>query len=516
MGKKIHFNKVLKSPANHTSLRIGIIDLIARGPNKLFYDKVRNPSYGTIMPQVVAAWAEQMGHKVHFVIYTGFGDLFRELSFDIDIVFISAHTHAAFLAYSISNIYRKKNIVTVLGGHQARSYAEDASKYFDYVIGFTDKKLIHDLLQGFSRHPSKGVVLNSQQHPSVLPGVRERWKFIKQILDKTNFVKIIPMLGSIGCPYKCDFCIEANVAYQPMPDDQIREDLIFLQTQFKNPIIAWHDPNFGFHFDNIMNTIESARRSGTMRFIAESSLSLLSEPHLKRLQQNNFFAMLPGIESWFDFSKKSRVGKKFGLNKVKTMAEHVNLIKHYIPYVQANFVFGMDSDYGPLPFELTKKFFDLVPGVFPSWTMWTAFGNSVPRYSEFEREGRLLHLPYNMLNGQGLNIKPKNYSLIEFHDYLIDQWQHIFSPRAMWRRFNANKQWSVRWLQLIRSISVEKSNLIRLKKTRSLLTTDPAFRDYYSGKSTVLPGYFNNIIKEQLGSFYDFLPSEVINSLERR
>lgn len=39
-------------------------------------------------------------------------------------------------------------------------------------------------------------------------------------------------------------------------------------------------------------------------FIAESSLSLLSEPHLERLKRNGFKALLPGIESWFDLGNK--------------------------------------------------------------------------------------------------------------------------------------------------------------------------------------------------------------------
>jgi hypothetical protein len=38
---------------------------------------------------------------------------------------------------------------------------------------------------------------------------------------------------------------------------------------------------------------------GSIEFLAESSLSLLSEPHLVRMRTNGFKAILPGVESWY-------------------------------------------------------------------------------------------------------------------------------------------------------------------------------------------------------------------------
>jgi membrane protease subunit (stomatin/prohibitin family) len=44
-----------------------------------------NPVSASILLQLFGVWAEQMGHDVHFITYTGFEDLSRELSHDIDI-----------------------------------------------------------------------------------------------------------------------------------------------------------------------------------------------------------------------------------------------------------------------------------------------------------------------------------------------------------------------------------------------------------------------------------------------
>ena len=87
--------------------------------------------------------------------------------------------------------------------------------------------------------------------------------------------------------------------------------------------------------------------------------------------------MLPGIESWYDLGNKSKT-RRTGQDKVKQVSEHVNMILRYIPYVQTNFVLGLDCDKGPEPFELTKQFLDLSPGAFPAYSLLSAFGQAAP------------------------------------------------------------------------------------------------------------------------------------------
>jgi len=102
-----------------------------------------------------------------------------------------------------------------------------------------------------------------------------------------------------------------------MDFDLLREDLRFLRTQFRRPLVAWHDPNFGVQFANYLDMIEEAAPPGSIDFAAESSLSLLSEPHLKTLRRNGFKALLPGIESWFELGGKSKTGALQGMQKVR-------------------------------------------------------------------------------------------------------------------------------------------------------------------------------------------------------
>ena len=325
-------------------LRVGVIDLVSKGPTRALYARVMNANLASIMPQVVAAWCEAEGHEVTFTCYTGFENLAEQLPDGVDCVFIGAFTEAAFLAYALSNLFRSKGAVTVLGGPHARCYPEDARKYFDYVVGFTDRSVIREVLRDCSPHRPVGAHLDAKRQPATLPGVRERWKFIAQTLRKAPALKIVPMIASLGCPYTCSFCIDAAVPYQPLDFGGLSEDLRFLRRTMRRPRVAWHDPNFGVRFDDSLNAIDAAVPSGTVEFLAESSLSLLSEAHLKRLARSGFKALLPGVESWYELGNKSKTGQNKGLDKVRQVSEHVNMILRYVPYVQTNFVLGLDSD----------------------------------------------------------------------------------------------------------------------------------------------------------------------------
>lgn len=498
------------------SLRIGIIDLIARQPTRSIYARIVNPNYTSLMPQCVAVWAEELGHEVHYLTYTGFEDLYRGLPDEIDLLFVSTFTQNAYTAYSISNLYRRRNVVTVLGGPHARAYADDAKYHFDYVLGMTDKPLIQRLLEDLAPHREEGVLLAADRQPGELPGIRARWKFLQKNLAKTRVVHVVPMIGSLGCPYTCSFCIDSQIDYQPLPFDQIREDLDFLQRQPKPPTVAWYDPNFGIRFNDYLDLIEAVVPPGRMAFGGESSLSLLNEPNLKRLKKNNFIVMLPGIESWFDFNGKSRQQKNVGMDKVKAVAEQVNLLLQYVPYVQTNLIFGLDSDSGPLPFELTKRFIDLAPGVYPNFAFVTAFGNSAPLNHQYQSEGRVIDIPFSFLDGNsGLNVRPKNYSFVELYDLVIDLARYAFSPPRVWRRFRANKHPLPRWMNLLRALFSGKGAAGNYSVIRNQMASDPQFQRFYSGDSPRPPPYYQAEIRRRMGTFYRHLPGRVQDYLRQ-
>jgi len=494
-------------------LRIGVLDIVARAPTRALYARLMHANLASIMPQVIAVWCEEMGHEVRLECYTGFEDLQEILPRDIDVLFIGAFTQAAQLSYAISAMFRARGVVTVLGGPHARCYPQDAQKYFDYVLGFTDKETLREVLADPTHHQPLGIHLTANRQPPSLPGVRERWKFIEPILAKAPVLKIVPMLGSLGCPYTCSFCIDSTVTYQPLGLDQLREDLRFLLTKMRRPRVGWHDPNFGVRFTEQLDAIEESVRPGSIDFLAESSLTLLSEPHLKRMKRNGFKAILPGVESWYDMGNKANARSIRGLEKVNQVSAHVNLVMRYIPYVQTNFVLGLDSDQGSEPFELTKKFIDMTPGAFPGYSLLTAFGQAAPLNLEFQRDGRVVGFPFHLLNNNhAMNVRPKNYDWREFYDHVIDLTRYSFSWRAIARRFGANQGMIPSWMNVARAVSTEGFGRIRYhSEVRSRLERDQSFRPYFEGESDQLPEFYVERVKRDLGPLWDYLPQGALH-----
>jgi hypothetical protein len=496
----------------HRKLSVGVIDLTANGPTRTLYARVMNANLASIMPQVVAVWCEEQGHDVAFVCYTGLEDLVEELPADVDLVFIGAFTEAAQLAYALSNLFRSRGAVTALGGPHARCYPQDAQRYFDYVLGFTDRTIVQDVLADCAPHRPLGMRLAAAGQPQSLPGVRERWKFIEPTLKKAPFLKLVPMLASLGCPYTCSFCIDSTVPHQPLDLDVMRDDLRFLLGKMRRPVVGWHDPNFGVRFDETMDAIEEAVPPGRMDFIAESSLSLLREPNLVRMRKNGFGAILPGIESWYEMGNKSKTGKQTGMEKVRAVADHVNLILRHIPYIQTNFVLGLDADHGPEPFELTKRFLELAPGAFPGYSLLSAFGQAAPINLEYQRARRVLPFPFHFLNNNhAMNVRPKSYSWPEFYDRVIDLTRYTFSWRSIARRVLSSGGLRPRLMNLVRSVSSEGFGRLRYHRAiRHRLDSDPEIRAFFEGETRKVPRFYVDRIQKGLGPLWSWLPAGAV------
>ena len=492
-------------------LRIGVLDLATKSQKPSLYGRLMHANLASIMPQAIAVWCEQAGHDVTLCCFTGVEDLLTVFPDDLDLVLIGAFTQSAQVAYALSQFYRSRGAVTVLGGPHARCYPEDAVKYFDYVLGFTDRGTIEDLLHDPEPQRPVGVTLGSERQPAELPTLAERWKFVEATLAKAPTIKIVPMLGSLGCPYTCSFCIDSTVEYQPLGFEQLRDDLAFLLTRVRRPLVGWHDPNFGVRFDDYMEAIEAAVPKGRMRHIAESSLSLLGEPHLKRLQRNGFGAILPGIESWYDLGNKSKT-RRTGMDKVRQVADHVNMILRYIPYIQTNFVLGLDGDQGPEPFELTKIFVDLAPGAFPAYSLLSAFGRAAPSNLDYQRAGRVIPFPFHFLNNNhAMNVRPKHYGWREFYDGLVDVTRYSFSWRAIGRRIPATGGAIPKWMNVVRAVSSEGFGRISYHTMiRRRLDSDRELRAFFDGETTTLPSFYRDRIRQDLGPLWPYLPPESV------
>ncbi len=137
-----------------------------------------------------------------------------------DLVGLTAFTANITRAYEISNLYRKKNIPTVLGGIHASMCPEEALQYVDaVVVGEAESvwaKVISDVEAGKVQKIYKGDLLDSKEMPNP-----------RRDLFHPGY-----MFGSVqtsrGCPMNCEFCsvtVFNGHKYRKRPVEMVLDEL---------------------------------------------------------------------------------------------------------------------------------------------------------------------------------------------------------------------------------------------------------------------------------------------------
>jgi hypothetical protein len=189
------------------------------------------------------------------------------------------------------------------------------------------------------------------------------------------------------------------------------------------------------------------------------------------------------------------------------------MILKYVPYVQTNFVLGLDSDQGEEPFELTKRFLDLTPGAFPGYSLLTAFGRAAALNLDYQRANRVLPFPFHFLNNnQAMNVRPRNYGWKDFYDNVIELTRYSFTAGAIYRRFSATQGMTSRWLNVVRAVSTEGFGRLKYyKEIRARLDTDRQFSPYFEQQTDELPAFYADMVRRDLCTLWDWLPAGGLN-----
>ena len=374
-------------------MRVGILDVLALPTRHLtttFYHLLLTKQFASVTPQAISVWCRRAGHQSFYATYYGVGDPRHLLPADLDIVFIACYTQASPLAYTLGLAYRAAGVRTVIGGPHAKAFPADCLRFFDVAVIECDEELVADLLAG---HVDPGTVVGSARPFDDVPTVQERlpeirrsaffWRRHRMVLST------VPMLASMGCPYRCNFCIDWDNPYRPLPADRLATDLRFLSRHLPGTLTAFHDPNFAVTFDRIFDVLEQLPPGQRPPYVMESSLTVLRGERVKRLKDTNCVLVAPGIESWTDYSNKAGLGRIAGAEKVQGVVEHFERLADNVPYLQANFIFELDTDRGDEPVELTKEFMDRTPFVWPTINIPVPFGGT-PLHDNLLAAGRVL------------------------------------------------------------------------------------------------------------------------------
>lgn len=495
-----------------------VLEILSGAPGRGWYDRnVKLPNFYGIMAQAVAVWAEDLGCSVTYRTYTGNEPIRDLLSGEWDAAFLSAYTRAAFAAYAASRLLRASGTITALGGPHATAYPEDSARHFDYVLGFTDRDTVARVVS--ERRPAgeaAGSILAAARHPDRLPSLRRRRRFIDAARRKARFVRVIPVLSSIGCPFECEFCSDANVDYQPLPLADVEEDLRYAAESFPNALLIWMDPNFGVRFGPLMDAVDRAG-NGALRFGAQSSLSLLGSERLARLARARFEVVVPGLESWFSCADKlGNTGRPRGRDRVREASRAVNSVLSAIPYVQVNFVFGLGGEPLGESFDLTEEFVRAVPAAWPTFNLITAWGTSSPLSRRLLGEGRVLPVPFPLLDQKSCsNIVRPDGTVLDLYRGLVRLEERAFGLLRSGQRALGAARWETRIINLVRGRGTEMRERLRWhRRMVHLLENDRDFRGFFEGDRIRIPSELRERALRAARPFADLLPPDTLDALK--
>ena len=489
-------------------MRVGILDLLgppARSPVDIGYQTLITKQYASITPQAISVWCRRKGHDTFYTTYYGIGRPHRMLPMDLDVVFISCYTQVSHLAYALAKLYRAAGVRTVIGGPHAKAFPVDCLRFFDLVVRECDPELIEDIVTG---QCDPGTVISADRPFDDVPTVEER---VPEIRSSAFFfgrkrlpLSAVPMLASMGCPYKCDFCIDWSSTYRQLPAERLRTDLDYLAKHLPGTLVVFHDPNFAVKFDEVFQVLEGQHPQHRPPYIIESSLTVLRGDRPRRLKDTNCAMVAPGVESWTNYSNKAGVGRASGVAKVDRVAEHFAELARNVPYLQANFMFGLDSDEGEEPVELTKRFMDKAPFAFPTINIPVPFGGT-PLHTELARAGRILTtMPFSFYYAPYLVTTVKNYDPVTYYDKLIELYTHASSPSMLRRRLRTTRHRAIAWVHRARTASF-RADVRSFRRIAGLLRSDPGFLAFHEGRSTTLPAFYAELGERMLGRYAGLL-----------
>jgi hypothetical protein len=175
-----------------------------------------------------------------------------------------------------------------------------------------------------------------------------------------------------------------------------------------------------------------------------------------------------------------------------------------VPYLQANFIFGLDTDQGDEPVELTKRFMDRTPFVYPTINIPVPFGGT-PLHEELAAAGRILAgMPFTFYYAPYLVTTLKHYDPATYYDKLIELYTYAASPAMLRRRLQTSSHRAIGYVHRARTASF-RADIASFRQIRGMLRSDREFLAFHEGRTPTLPEFYRRAGDRMLGRYAELL-----------
>ncbi|MBA7600498.1 Bacteriochlorophyllide d C-12(1)-methyltransferase [subsurface metagenome] len=324
---------------------------------------------------------------------------------EVDLVGITAATHTVKRGYEISDEFRKRGKMVVMGGIHPSVMYKEALVHCDAVcIGEAEpvwKDILEDVKQGKLKKTYR-----SKEHFDLSFYTSPRRDLIPK--RKSIFFNVGNVETSRGCPYNCDFCTVSIVHGRKIRHRPLENLIPEIESVEKKTLF--------FVDDNIVSNFQYAKKLFRemiplkKKWAGQAPIYIAKDRELAKLAgEAGCFGLLIGIESLVKegFEKYNK-----SLKNMDELKEALKILKDSGISVEAHLVFGNDFETKDTMRESLENLLELDFAAASLNILVPYPGTKLTAC--LERQKRILSRDWNYYDINHLLFKPNNFTCEEF------------------------------------------------------------------------------------------------------
>ena len=354
------------------------------------------------------------------------------------VVGISVHLTFARRAYAISEWYRKRGALVIMGGLHIQSCPDEALPHADAIVLGNGVAIWDKILRDIRQGDLKRVYMGSYKMDfKDEPAPR------RDVLPSGSFLTTHSMIATRGCNNRCSFCyLSTKGFFMPKQCKQIDHIVQgFKKSRF--PYGVFTDNNLGadrVYLRQLCLALKPVNKiwSAAVTIDISDDVSLVKEMALAGCT-----GVFIGLESLND--QNLRDSHKL-TPKTSEYSARVKIFHSHGIQVNGSFVFGFENDKMDV-FDRTIEWIEKVGLECATFHILTPYPGT-PLFGKMEAEGRLLHKNWDLYDTSHAVFKPKHMTPEELEQGYAKCYRHLFSHASIWQRRPPSAKASVPYLAM--------------------------------------------------------------------
>jgi radical SAM superfamily enzyme YgiQ (UPF0313 family) len=317
------------------------------------------------------------------------------------IVGITVHLTFAERAYALARHYRERGSKVVLGGLHVMSCPGEAAGHADAIAIGEGTQLWPRILADAEAGRLEPLYEGGYSEPDFADTPPPR----RDLLDRRDWLTTASLIATRGCHNRCGFCyLSTRRMYVPRQSRDV-EDVVAEAIGTGEPYLVFVDNNLGSDRDYLWSLCRGLAPTERI-WSAAVSLDVTDDPGLVReMGASGCTGVFIGFESLTGANLED-AGKK--TPRPDDWARRVAMLHDAGIQVNGSFVFGFDHD-RPDVFARTLEWIEDARLESATFHVLTPYPGT-PLFRSLEREGRLIHVDWELFDTAHAVFHPKHMS----------------------------------------------------------------------------------------------------------